>query len=56
MSGLNLRLKDLFETYSPARGGPTKRKLFNFLLLAHSHNFYKRLLFGIIILLKKEDT
>ncbi|MHA3225595.1 hypothetical protein ACV7JQ_06590 [Globicatella sulfidifaciens] len=36
LSGFNLRLNDLLETYSTVRGGQTKRKLFNFLLLVHS--------------------
>ncbi|MDT2768412.1 hypothetical protein P7G58_06005 [Globicatella sulfidifaciens] len=42
LSGLNLRLSTCLRPTQLCGGGQTKRKLFNFLLLAHSQNNIKR--------------
>ncbi|MHA3224560.1 hypothetical protein ACV7JQ_00845 [Globicatella sulfidifaciens] len=42
LSGLNLRLKDLFETYSTVRGKQTKRIPIKIQLLTRSHKKLSR--------------
>ncbi|WP_311919655.1 hypothetical protein [Globicatella sulfidifaciens] len=58
MSGLKLRLSDLLETYSTLRGGQTKRKSFDFLLLVHSQlcggGQTKRKLFDFLLLVHSQ--